>query len=146
MTQLLPFRLGLENYALAVTSIQEVVENEAIFPFPAAPEIIKGVIGFHGRIVPLISLPALLGFSDHNLCQRFIVLTNEHGPIALAVDQIKAIITLNINKMKHLEHDGEIPYIKEVISSPLGMINLFDLEELHNRIDQLCSQHGGLHG
>ena len=145
MTQLLPFRLGLENYALEVTAIQEVVENKPVFPFPAAPGLIKGAIGFHGRIVPLICLPLLLGCSDKNICRRFIVLTNEYGPIALAVDQVKAIITIDSADMKPLEHEDGGNHIKQVISSPGGMINLLDLETLQSRIEKLCRQHGGSH-
>ena len=102
MTQLLPFRLGLESYALDLNAIQEVVENTGVFPFPAAPDVIRGAIGFHGRIVPLISLPLLLGLADQDLCQRYIVLTNEYGPIALAVDQLKTIISVDVAQIKHL--------------------------------------------
>ncbi len=143
MIQLLPFRLGLESYALDLNAIQEVVENTGVFPFPAAPNMIRGAIGFHGRIVPLISLPLLLGLGEQNLCPRYIVLTNEYGPIALAVDQLKAIISVEISQIKHLGHEDGGNYIKEVISSRGEMINLLDLEKVRSRIKQLCLQHGG---
>lgn len=146
MTQLLPFRLGLENYALELTVIQEIVEKQEIFPFPAAPGLVKGAIGFHGRIVPVVSLPQLLGLSAANVCDRLIVLTNVFGPIALAVDQVKAIITVESSAMKPLGHEDGGSYIKDVVSTSEGMINLFDLEKLEGHIEQLCTEHGGLHG
>ncbi len=146
MTQLLPFRLGLENYALDLQAIQEVVENAGVYPFPAAPDVIRGALGFHGRIVPLVSLPLLLGLEDHKLCQRYIVLINDYGPIALAVDQLKVIISVNVSQVKHLGSEDGGNFIKEVISWQGEIINLLDLDKVQSRIKKLCLQHGGLHG
>ncbi|MCF6267145.1 MAG: chemotaxis protein CheW, partial [Desulfuromusa sp.] len=60
--QLLPFKVGYETYALELVEVQEIIENQKIYPFPGTPEIIAGAIGFHGRIVPVVDLAMLLKF------------------------------------------------------------------------------------
>ncbi len=145
MTQLLPFRIGIESYALELPVIQEVVENRMVYPFPAVPDDISGAIGFHGRIVPVINLPRLMGQPDLNICNRLIVLVNDYGPVALAVDQVRAILNLEISHANRLGHEDGGHYIKEVISWQGQMINLFDLDKLQSRIAELCTWQGG-HG
>ena len=94
MKQLLPFTVGYETYALELVEVQEVVENQKIYPFPGSPEIVAGSINFHGRIIPVVDLVKLLNFPPDKRGQRLIVLTNQRGPVALEVDQVQAVINI----------------------------------------------------
>jgi len=143
MTQLLPFRIGMETYALELPVIQEVMESPNVYAFPAAPGEISGALGFHGRIVPVINLPRLLGRSDQHICNRLIVLVRDYGPVALAVDQVEAILNVEISHANRLGYEDAGNYIKEVINWQGRMINCFDLDRLQSRIAELCTWHGG---
>jgi purine-binding chemotaxis protein CheW len=142
MKQLLPFKVGYETYALELTEIQEIVENQAIYPFPGAPAVITGAISFHGRIVPVINLPQLLDFPAGSPGQRLVVLINERGPIALGVDQVKTIINVEINQTNRMENYAERDYINDIINWHGEMISLFDLDQLQLRLESLCVQTG----
>lgn len=142
MSQLLPFKLGAEIYALELIDVQEVVEHQQLHPMPGVPETVIGAIGFHGRIVPAIDLPKLLGFPAGSRSERMIVLTDEHGPVALAVDQLLRIITLDLLHSTLSQSDSEEDCIRGVLNRDGQMISLLDLEQLQLLLQQLCTDTG----
>ncbi len=143
MKQLLPFKVGYETYALELVEVQEVVEDQMIHPFPGSPNVVAGAIGFHGRIVPVLDLARLLGFPTGKMGQRLIVLVNRRGPVALGVDQVRAIISVEINQTSQIDDDAERKYIHEVINWGGEMVSLFDLDQLQVNLESLCNQGGG---
>ncbi len=143
MRQLLPFIIGYETYALDLVEVQEVVENQTIYLFPGSPEIVAGAINFHGRIVPVVDLAQLLDFPLNKKGQRLIVLTNQHGPVALGVDQVQAVINIETGSDIQMEDYAERSYINEVINWHGKMISLFDLDQLQIKLELLCTQSGG---
>lgn len=138
MTQLLPFIVGNETYALELIDIQEIVETRNIYPFPAAPEQISGAIAFHGRIVPVVNLPHLLGCNADNVCPRLIVLANKYGPFALAVDQLRPIIGMEKGFVKDDDPALQQPYVRGVFAWREEMISLLDLKYVETAIETAC--------
>lgn len=144
MKQLLPFSLAYEQYALELQDIQEVVETRTIYPFPGAPAAVAGAIGFHGRIVPVVDLAALLGFPSGQLGARLIVLVNDHGPLALGVNRVHPIITLEKDFAGQLLNPPERPYITGVLNRSGTMLSLLDLEAVVAALSELCTATGGI--
>lgn len=142
MSQLLPFRLGAEVYALELVDVQEVVEQQPLHPMPGVPETVIGAIAFHGRIVPAIDLPLLLGFPAAARSERMIVLTDEHGPVALAVDQLLRIVNLDLVHSTLSQSDSEADCIRGVLNRDGQMISLLDLQQLRQLLKQLCTTSG----
>ncbi len=138
MNQLLPFVVGTETYALELIDIQEIVENLNIYPFPAAPEQISGAIAFHGRIVPVVNLPHLLGFNAESVCPRLIVLANKYGPFALAVDQLRPLIGMEKGFIKDDDSTLKQPYVRGVFAWREEMISLLDLKYVEAAIETAC--------
>ena len=146
MKQLLPFKVGYETYALELTEVQEVVENKLVYDFPGSPVEIAGAIGFHGRIVPVLDLSRILEFPTGKVGPRLIVLVNERGPVALGVDQVQAIITVEISASTRMQNYADRDYIREIINWNGEMISLFDLNQLQIKVESLCTPAGGAHG
>lgn len=143
MNQILPFKLGEETYALKLADIQEIVENQLIYPLPGAPATLAGAISFHGRIVPVIDLPALLGFTSGQSCERLIVLTDEHGPMALQVNLLLGLQNINIAHGTLSQTHSEKDCIAGVLNLQGEMISLLDLGQLLLTIEHLCLKTGG---
>ena len=143
MNQLLPFKLGTEVYALELPEIQEVVENPQIHGLPGAPETLAGVIAFHGRIVPVVDLPLLLGFPAGNRFDRLIVLSDRHGPMALWIDQMCPIMTLNLTHEILSQSSSEADCIRGVLNCQGEIISLLDIDQLQAKLEQLCAGTGG---
>jgi purine-binding chemotaxis protein CheW len=143
MKQLLPFKVGYESYALELNEIQEIVEQHRIDPFPGAPDIVAGAIAFHGRIVPVISMPKLLNFPMGTIGSRLIVLVDERGPIALGVDQVGSIINLEPSAFNPVQSYSERKYISDVVNWRGAMLGLLQLDQIQTDIDLLCDSTGG---
>jgi len=143
MNQLLPFKLGEETYALELTDIQEVVENQPIYSLLGAPKKIAGAIGFHGRIVPVLDLPLLLGFAAGKRSDRLIVLTDQYGPVGLMVDGLCPVINVDLVRGTLTQSDSEQDCILGVLNWQDEMISLLDLEQLQLMLETLCSRTGG---
>lgn len=143
MSQLLPFKLGAEIYALELADVQEVVENQTIHALPGVTESFAGAISFHGRIVPVVDLPLLLGFAAGERSGRIIVLTDEHGPVALRVDQLGQIISVDLPHSCLSQGDSEEDCIRGVLNRDGEMISLLDLDQLQLILERLCAESGG---
>jgi chemotaxis signal transduction protein len=140
MKQLLPFRVGYENYGLELKNVQEIVEDVKIYPLPGTPAAIAGAIAFHGRIVPVIDLPRLLNFPLGRIGRRLVVLTNAHGPMALGVDRVDAIVKGDSFAGSPTQESSDRPYVAKVLICGGQMTGLLDLGQLRQRVTDLCIQ------
>ena len=138
MIQLLPFEVGNEIYALELMVIQEIVEPPDLHPFPAAPATVSGAIAFHGRIVPVVDLPRLLGFDSPEGSPRIIVLANHYGPFALAVDRLRPLIGLDKSFVKDDESGTNEPSVRSLFAWKNDMISLLDLNYVVAAIETTC--------
>jgi len=139
MKQLLPFTVGYETYALEVVAVQEIIENQMVYPFPGAPEIVAGAISFHGRIIPVIDLALLLNFPSGKIGRRLIVLINQHGPVVLGVDRVDPIINIEMGPENQMQNYAGRSYIKDVVNWRGKMVSLFDLDQLQIKLELLCT-------
>jgi len=91
---LLVFIVDEREYALPYTVVEKVVRSVDITPLPNAPDIIKGIINVHGRVIPVLSVREKLGCQgrDIDLNDKFIIANNGKRIIAFVVDEIVGII------------------------------------------------------
>jgi purine-binding chemotaxis protein CheW len=54
--QLVCFKLAEEEYAVDITSVQEVIRVSALTPVPQMPDFVLGVINVRGNIIPVFDL------------------------------------------------------------------------------------------
>ncbi len=145
MTLLLPFMLGEERYALKLTEVQEVIEDAEQHYLPAAPEVFLAAVNVHGRILPVLDLPKLLGFPAVPRSERMIVLVEHDFPLVLAVQQLEPLLSVDLESASLIRNDAPNDCIDGVLNWQGQMISLLDLEQLKKRIEEECSTPGGSH-
>ena len=59
----LTFRLGEEEYGVAILRVREIIGLIDITPLPRTPEFVKGVINLRGKIIPVIELRTKFGLA-----------------------------------------------------------------------------------
>lgn len=59
--QYLMFTLRDASYAVAIESIREVVELQALTRIPLAPDVVPGVLNLRGSVVPVVDLSVRIG-------------------------------------------------------------------------------------
>lgn len=145
MALLLPFMLGDERYGLQLTDIQEVIEEAECHYLPGAPATIIAAVNVYGRILPVLDLPAFLGFPPGQRSGRMIVLAQRDFPMVLAVDQLEPFLSVGFEQATLNQSDAAQDCIKGVINWHGQMINLLDLEQLHKAVEEKCLTTGGDH-
>jgi len=94
---LLIFRLHAEWLALPVAALAEVTAMRPIHSLPRRAGIVLGVCNVRGRLIPCISLAALLDLAprqaeeDGKATPRMLVLSSHTGTIVAPVDDIAGI-------------------------------------------------------
>jgi chemotaxis-related protein WspD len=94
---LLIFRLHAEWLALPVAALAEVTAMRPIHSLPRRAGIVLGVCNVRGRLIPCVSLAALLDLAprqaqeDGKATPRMLVLSSHTGTIVVPVDDIAGI-------------------------------------------------------
>ena len=74
LREFLTFRLGDEDYAIDILTVQEIRMFESVTKLPSTPEYVKGVINLRGVIAPVIDLRVKFNFEKA-----------EYGPFTVLV-------------------------------------------------------------
>ena len=68
--EILPFRLGREQYGLETRFAREVIRLTDFTAVPGVPDFVIGVANLRGDIVPIFDLMRFFGFSSQGLMDR----------------------------------------------------------------------------
>jgi purine-binding chemotaxis protein CheW len=90
------FCLDEPRYAIYLSAVERVVRAVEITPLPKAPEIVLGVINFHGEIIPVIDIRRLFRLPSHeiNIEDRFIIARTSKRFVVLVVDSVDGVYDL----------------------------------------------------
>jgi len=91
--QVLAFVAGGQSLAIATDEVAEVVSTPRITRVPQSPVSLHGVANLRGKVVPILSVEALLGGAPGVAPTRVIVLRGDE-PVGLAVDAVSAMQTV----------------------------------------------------
>ncbi|MEW6376186.1 MAG: chemotaxis protein CheW, partial [Thermodesulfobacteriota bacterium] len=131
--KIVAFTILDKEYALEIKEVSRVIRMKEITPIPQAPDFVEGVIIWHGKVTPLISLHKKFGLKKHgpNKLNR-IIITRFHGQhIGIIVDQVTDVLYL---EAANLEPPGalfrEANYLVGVGKIGKRLILLMDIEKL----------------
>lgn len=95
-------------YAFSISAFQEVIPMTEIFPVDASSKIL-GVINFRGVSVPVVDLKVVLNKTTiQDLSkQKLLVLSFRKDKIALVVDTLHDIVSLNEATFVRISNDGD---------------------------------------
>src|SRR3989339_902212 len=88
--QMIVFQLGNEEYAVPITSVQEIIMPLIPTKIPKSPSFVEGVINLRGHIIPIIDgrKKFQLNTETQSKESRIMVLDIEHEVIGLIVDAV----------------------------------------------------------
>jgi purine-binding chemotaxis protein CheW len=95
--RLVTFEVAEQEYALALSVVQEVVSvPETVTPMPRAETLAVGVMAFRDRLLPLLSLRGLLGFPPAPISdarEKVLVASVGGAMVGLIADRARAIVS-----------------------------------------------------
>jgi purine-binding chemotaxis protein CheW len=125
---MLLFRVGSEQYGLGIEAIQEVADDPPLYAVPHHGSCLLGAINLHGRILPVIDLPALLGMAGAPPRDpRLVILAPEFHGLALAVSGVGRILPYEAADLQ-LPPGGEssraVAGVLEIATQPVYLLDI----------------------
>ena len=89
----LTFRLGREDYGIAIRHVVEIVGLQKITAVPDLPSYMKGVINLRGKIIPVMDGRARFGLTKEDYDDRTCVIVTD------VADQVTGLIVDRVNEV-----------------------------------------------
>lgn len=133
--QLLVFSLGEEEYALPVTSVQEIIHYTQPRAVASEAHWIRGVISLRGKIIPVADLGARLNLqTEERDGGKIIVVESGSVTAGVVVDDVDEVLTIDETQLDSVPAAGT-EAIDGIVKIDDRLIILLDLESLFGGID-----------
>jgi purine-binding chemotaxis protein CheW len=102
VTQFVGFRLDNEDYAIAITKIQEIILMKPITRIPQVPDYIEGLINLRGSVIPIVNLRKRFGLAPHAADDetRTIVVNIQDKTVGCVVDAVTKVMRINKDQIQ----------------------------------------------
>jgi purine-binding chemotaxis protein CheW len=135
LREFLTFRLGHEDYAIDILTVQEIRMFESVTKLPSTPDYVKGVINLRGVIAPVIDLRVKFNFEKAEYGPfTVLVVLRVHGRLAaVVVDAVADVVALQDDEVKPPPELGtavNIEYVMGLGTRGEQMLILLDIEKL----------------
>lgn len=137
MPRMLLFRIGSEQYGLEIEAIREVADDPPLCRVPQTGAFLLGAVNLHGRVLPVIDLPALLDVAAPPRDRRLVVLGPEFHSLALAVSGVGRIAAFEAADLRLPSADERLHAIAGVVETgdPGERVNLLDAGAVVERLE-----------
>ena len=133
--QLLVFSLGEEEYALPVTSVQEIIHYTHPRAVASEAHWIRGVISLRGKIIPVADLGARLGLvTEAGEGGKIVVVESGSVTAGVVVDDVDEVLTIEEEQLDAVPAAGS-EAIDGIVKIDDRLIILLDLDSLFGGID-----------
>ncbi|MFO0908050.1 MAG: chemotaxis protein CheW [Isosphaeraceae bacterium] len=100
--QFVGFRLEREEYAIPITTIQEIIVMKPITRIPQVPATIEGLINLRGSVLPIINLRRLFGlppreFDDET---RTVIVNVGGRTLGYVVDEVTQVMRIAADQIQ----------------------------------------------
>ena len=108
--QYIVIQMGNEQYGIDIKYIDNIVRVQRATRVPKVAPYIRGVINLRGEVIPIMSLRKkmeLPDVEDTKNTRIIIVKLEQLGVIGLIVDEIKEVVTLNVDEIEKVSYDKD---------------------------------------
>ncbi|MBI5590735.1 MAG: chemotaxis protein CheW [Deltaproteobacteria bacterium] len=128
---LLVFKLDEQSYALRLSVVEKIIRAVAVTALPRKPEVVLGVIGVHGRIVPVVDIRKRFRLLEREmqLSDQMIIASTAHRTLALLVDSTAGVVQLSEEEMVGAaEIVPNLGYVEGAVRLEDGIVLIHDLD------------------
>lgn len=139
--QLVGFRLADENYAIAITKIQEIILMKPITRIPHAPRFLEGLINLRGSVIPIVNLRKRFDLPPREIDDetRTIVVNLHDRTFGCIVDAVTQVMRIGSEEIQPVpisvkavarRHISGLAKLEDRLLIILDIDKLFDPDEL----------------
>ena len=94
--EVLTFLLGVEEYALDIVRIREILRLRPVTEVPRAPSFVLGVLSVRGEVMPVIDLRRRMGMPPQEPTKdtRVLIGVQKDEPCGLLVDAVRQVVRM----------------------------------------------------
>ncbi len=113
-SQLVIFKLGLEEYAMDISFAQEIIRIPPLTKIPNAPPFLEGVFNLRGKVLPVFDLKKRfkLDETERGIDSRLLIINLDGMMAGIIVDDVSEVMKINnlnnINNQSIANLDNEI--------------------------------------
>ena len=142
----LTFSLEREEYGIEMHRVLEILGTSAVEPLKGVSSLVRGVLPWRGKKIPVLDLRQCLGKSPlalpHQSCVVTVAAKDWEGSLhtmALLVDGVREVVQVwneNLEAAPGSEEDPRAGYLKGLAQCQERLVILLDLDELA-KLDEL---------
>ena len=140
---LLAIRISGDAYAIKVSEIAGLATGKKIVPVPGPIPELLGLAGIRGRLVPVYSLDALLGYDSEGEQPRWLALCGTEECFAVAFHEFEGYLHIAQAEIYPVGKKDEARiYVKEVARGPGAVRAVVSIALLRESIQESCRRNG----
>jgi purine-binding chemotaxis protein CheW len=131
--QFLVFQMGIQNFALEIHRVKEILRNKDVTPLPGSHDYMEGAIEVRGKIIPVFDLRKRLGIAGTIEPQysRILLVTAARRIVGMIVDAVQRVVAVSPGD---IQPPPEVPsggsYAVAVVKSESGLLVIPDLDAI----------------
>ena len=133
-TQLLTFAIGSEEYGLDILSVKKIRENTRTTPVPGIPACIRGLINFHGLIIPVMDLRVRLDLErgEYSRFSVVIVVGAAGKTMGLLADSVVGVLEIPTGGLQDAPARAGVrtPFIRAMAEDDQRLVIVLDVDEI----------------
>lgn len=146
MQQLIVFRLGGEEYGLAIDQVKEIVAMPNVARVPLTPSYVKGVANVRGNILSIIDLAEKFGLVQQQEADPaveakpgyLLVMESALLKMGIQVREVPSTLSVSADQIDQSlaivqDNQTEGSYIKGIVRASNRLIILIDIYKLINK-------------
>jgi purine-binding chemotaxis protein CheW len=129
--QLIVFTLDSQRYALHLPVVERAIRMVEISPLPKSPEIVIGVVNYHGAVIPVLNIRRRFRLPEREpeLGDQLLIARTASRIVALVVDTVHDVITLPSGELVEPEAIlSKLEHLEGVVKLDDGMVFIQDLD------------------
>lgn len=129
--QLFLFTIEGRRFGLNLNSVLRIERAAEITEIPEAPELISGIIDYHGTILPVFDLRKKLGLPDKaiSVSMHFIIINTSARSLVLIADSVEGVITIPEPSLIRAEQIEKDFVQKSFVILDDGIIFIYDVDK-----------------
>ncbi len=131
MKQFIQFKLGLNDYAVEMSCVREIIKPVKVIDLLGAPEFVQGIAKVRDGVVTIVDLRKKFEIQPTDEGEPRIMIfesAKETEKVGLWVDDVVEILESNsLEKIPSIIHQGTV---KEIIKTKDNIIPVLDVEQL----------------
>lgn len=143
--QFVVFQLALEEYAIPISQVKEIIRYNSATKLPNTPEYIDGIINLRRKVIPVVDLVKKFALSVERSSDKLVLIVEAAGQeVGLVVDSVTEIIRLEDNAIEAangLAHSSE--FIRSIGKVDTRLLIILDLSKLFNQEEMTVIREAG---